>query len=232
MMETDNVYKVSFFSNIIWMILGPTIVLIPVSIFMYQGINLEDLTDSNTISAVMVSQAISNVIPIVISVVLLRRLLLSELIDFKNNLKRSITIVLLGISGIYFANIILSIIYSLLNVTGDSENQQIIETALSSPVRPVVIIMILVLAPILEELIFRKFLIGYFKSKQLNPWIPYIISIVVFAAIHMNFTIEDLIFFPAYLVLSAVITLAYKYSGNNIYVAILVHFLNNLLSLI
>ena len=214
------------------MILGPTIVLIPVSIFMYQGINLEDLTDSNTISAVMVSQAISNVIPIVISVVLLRRLLLSELIDFKNNLKRSITIVLLGISGIYFANIILSIIYSLLNVTGDSENQQIIETALSSPVRPVVIIMILVLAPILEELIFRKFLIGYFKSKQLNPWIPYIISIVVFAAIHMNFTIEDLIFFPAYLVLSAVITLAYKYSGNNIYVAILVHFLNNLLSLI
>ncbi len=231
-METDNVYKVSFFSNIIWMILGPTIVLIPVSIFMYQGINLEDLTDSNTISAVMVSQAISNVIPIVISVVLLRRLLLSELIDFKNNLKRSITIVLLGISGIYFANIILSIIYSLLNVTGDSENQQIIETALSSPVRPVVIIMILVLAPILEELIFRKFLIGYFKSKQLNPWIPYIISIVVFAAIHMNFTIEDLIFFPAYLVLSAVITLAYKYSGNNIYVAILVHFLNNLLSLI
>lgn len=231
-METDNVYKVSFFSNIIWMILGPTIVLIPVSIFMYQGINLEDLTDSNTISAVMVSQAISNVIPIVISVVLLRRLLLSELIDFKNNLKRSITIVLLGISGIYFANIILSIIYSLLNITGDSENQQIIETALSSPVRPVVIIMILVLAPILEELIFRKFLIGYFKSKQLNPWIPYIISIVVFAAIHMNFTIEDLIFFPAYLVLSAVITLAYKYSGNNIYVAILVHFLNNLLSLI
>lgn len=232
MMETDNVYKVSFFSNIIWMILGPTIVLIPVSIFMYQGINLEDLTDSNTISAVMVSQAISNVIPIVISVVLLRRLLLSELIDFKNNLKRSITIVLLGISGIYFANIILSIIYSLINITGDSENQQIIETALSSPVRPVVIIMILVLAPILEELIFRKFLIGYFKSKQLNPWIPYIISIVVFAAIHMNFTIEDLIFFPAYLVLSAVITLAYKYSGNNIYVSILVHFLNNLISLI
>ena len=71
----------------------------------------------------------------------------------------------------------------------------------------------MVVAPIFEELIFRKFLIGYLKNKTKLPnYAIYLISATLFAGIHVLNGIDDLIFFPMYFALSFVITLSYNRS--------------------
>lgn len=233
MIDNDKkLYRTAFLTSISWMLVGASFIIIPIMILLYRTVDINALDDEAYVTSLMIADSISKVIALGLILYFFRGLIKNEAIAIKNNVIRMIIIVVVGTVSIYLINILLTIIYDLLNITGDSENQTIIEYSLTLPIRPVVVGSILVLAPIFEEFVFRKFLIGFCKTYKMGKWLPYIISIFAFALIHMSFDINDLVFLPAYLALSAVITLGYKYSGDNVYVSIAIHFLNNLLSLI
>lgn len=231
-LENNRTYGIAFFANILWMVLGPLIFLIIIGSIFFRGVNIQDLQNDKALTAFMLADFVSKLVPIFASIFIFRKLLLKDTLDFKKKWANYILIIAIGFLSIIVLNILAELIYTALGVTGTSENQLIIERALTLSIRPFVVIIILVFAPILEELIFRKFLIKYLQGLKLGNWLPYLVSAIVFAAIHMDGSLNDLIFFPMYFILSASITLAYKYSGDNIYVSTGIHFLNNLLSLL
>lgn len=231
-LDENRYYGYAFFLNIVWMVLGPSIFFVIVAATIYKGADPTTLTDPNSLTAYMVAKFISDFAPIILSVIIFRKAFKNRFLEFKKNWINYILIIIIGFASIFLFNIIASIIYQALGIVGTSENQEIIDLALSLPIRPIVIFTVLVIAPVLEEIIFRKFLIKYLKRFKWNSWIPYIISAFVFAAIHLDGTVSDLVFLPVYLILSSFITIGYKFSNDNIYVAMGIHFLNNLLSLV
>lgn len=231
-LEDNRFYNYAFFLNIIWMVVGPSIFFLIMAATFYKGADANNLTDPYSLSAYMLGNFLSQFAPIIVSVAIFRRAFMKGLVDFKKNWINYILIILIAFGLIVIFNAIAGIIYDTLGVEGTSENQATIELALSLDIRPFIVITILILAPIIEEFIFRKFLIKFLKGRMSSNWLPYIISIFIFAIIHMGLSIDDLVFLPAYLILSSFITLGYKYSNDNIYVSIGIHFLNNLLSLV
>lgn len=225
-------YGFAFFLNIIWMVIGPAIFFVLLSFTIYQGVDPTNLSDPDSLTAYMLAEFLSKFAPIILSIYIFRLSFKDGITKFKENYKKYLLIIVIGFIAIIVFNYIATLIYDLIGVTGTSENQTIIERALNLPIRPIIVITVLVFAPIIEEIIFRKFLIKFLKTKISSPLVPYILSAVMFAIIHLDGTVADLAFLPVYLILSSFITLGYKLSNDNIYVAMGIHFLNNLLSLV
>jgi membrane protease YdiL (CAAX protease family) len=84
------------------------------------------------------------------------------------------------------------------------------------------------LAPFVEEMIFRKFLIGFFEKTLKIPLIvSAILSAIIFGLAH-----DFSVFLLAYLPLALAISLSYAFSNRNVWIPIGVHFLNNLIAAI
>jgi len=234
--NNGDVYTISLFVSLATMFLGPFIFMIPMLVILSANdpnfaFTIDYLLSPDFIKANMILEFIADIIPIALTIVIFRKVLALDFRKFKNNFaKYSLMIVLGFVAIIVFGNII-SIIYELLGITGDSANQSVIESALRSNARPFMFIMIVFFAPFFEEMIFRKFLIGTLVEKmRLNKWIVFTISAVLFAGIHVIGDPASWVFFFQYLVLSVIITLSYIISSYNIYVPIGIHLLNNLLS--
>jgi membrane protease YdiL (CAAX protease family) len=93
-----------------------------------------------------------------------------------------------AISGIFFAflaQIIAAQIEMLLGIEMGSENTEIlVEIAMETPI---FIIVTSIVGPIFEEIIFRQIIFGSLYSR-FNFWIAAIISSLIFAAVHFDFT--------------------------------------------
>ena len=72
-----------------------------------------------------------------------------------------------------------------LGIEAGSENTESIMEV--TKIAPIMILAVVVLGPILEELVFRRVIFGSIIQNY-NFWIASIVSAVVFAAIHMDFT--------------------------------------------
>jgi membrane protease YdiL (CAAX protease family) len=108
-------------------------------------------------------------------------------------------------------------------VPGDATNQKLIESAVESSTGIFMVLSVFLLAPFVEEMLFRKFLYGIFEDKlRLRPLFAILISAILFAAMHA----VDIFFFR-YLPLALVLCIAYSLSKNNIFVPMGIHFLNN-----
>lgn len=140
------------------------------------------------------------------------------------------------IGGIIIMFILLNVltrVYQFFGIEGDSQNQDILIQATNSSIRPFMFFMIVIFAPFVEEIIFRKLLFGFCeKTLKLSKWWAFAISTFVFAAIHVIADVDSYIFIFQYLVLSGIISLSYVLSRKNIIVPMGIHFLNNLLSYI
>lgn len=92
--------------------------------------------------------------------------------------------ILIMYGGIIIASIIVSILTFWIDSGGTSENQEVINTIMKSGGLNLVLIsvMTVILAPILEELIFRKALFGFFKHNTIKA---VIITSIIFASIHV-----------------------------------------------
>lgn len=117
-------------------------------------------------------------------------------------------------------------------ISGDvsvNENQQGLESFITSS--PIILgLLTIVVAPILEEFIFRYFI---FKPLQKNYfWIGFLLSTLLFALIHFIISFQtgtfwsDLITLPPYIMSAALLTLVY-HKTNRISVAILTHAIYN-----
>lgn len=125
---------------------------------------------------------------------------------------------------IYLLNIVLSMIYMALGIEGVSGNQDTInEMVLSYPV--LMGIAIVIIAPIVEELMFRFFIFGFLK--KFNIWLAYAVSSLLFGLIHV---IQDFaanwMFIFIYAAMGWVMAISYHHHKRIIY-PILVHALNN-----
>lgn len=95
---------------------------------------------------------------------------------------------------------------------------------------------IVIFAPIVEEIIFRGVLYQSFRTKN-TYWIAVIISCAIFALLHViqpllsTGDLKELLFFLQYAFMSYFMIIAYEKTGS-IWGAILIHLLNNSLSLI
>jgi len=236
--RNGNVYQISFWLSTIGFFIFPVILMLPFLIlFSSKDPNFAIfklatyLEDSSFQAKMLISQFIAEVIGIVMIIGFLKNIFIYDFKKLKDKWYIKLIIVVLGTVLLVLTTSILTEIYEALGIDGTSENQTGIEEALSSNMRVFMIIMVVILAPIFEEILFRKLLIGYLTEKaHLSDGISFLISTFVFALIHV-LDLVSIVFIFIYLALSAIITLSYMISKKNIYVSTILHMLNNFLSL-
>lgn len=155
----------------------------------------------------------------------------NDFINLKENFVKHRTTVLLGIFGCLALTGVVSQIYMWLGIEGDSANQEIINEVLLGPGWWPMVISVVLIAPFIEEMLFRKIFCGVCEHTcRFKPIVTILASTILFALIHVA-DLENLKFIFQYIPLAFVITFSYHYS-KNIYVPIAIHLLNNLLSVV
>ena len=133
--------------------------------------------------------------------------------------------------------VILTIIASMVGliITGQAEtavNQEAVQGLVTEMSPWLVVPLVVVLAPFVEEYIFRHLLIGKL-SRYWNIWICSILSVLLFASIHIvgkeSLTLPVLM---PYLATGAVLVGMYVWAGNNFMLSYGVHAAKNLLSVV
>lgn len=129
--------------------------------------------------------------------------------------------------AVYVTQIISSLFYELINVTGDSENQEAIVNMLkSSPFSLfITFIAVVFLGPIVEEFIFRKCLFNIINI----DWLSIIVSGIIFGLIHV-ISGGDYIMSIPYILSGIMFAVGYKLCNKNIYPSIIAHMVLNLFS--
>ena len=151
---------------------------------------------------------------------------------FKNDAGKNIIFIIVGIVGMYAASMIISVIYETIGISGESSNESTIDLLLDGPGVGLMIVAVVILAPIVEEVIFRKLLFGTCETLcRFPPVVTIIISALVFSFIHVS-DIESLKYIFQYIALALPICIVYHLSGKNIYVTIIMHIINNLISVL
>lgn len=138
---------------------------------------------------------------------------LKKSLNFKNIISIIFFIFLSFISNFILVNILNS---------NASNQENILSFINSSPL--LIIPVVLIFAPIVEEVIYR---LPYKKNK-----LSIILSTFIFALSHItNISINELFFFISYLFLSISLSIAY-FKDENIVLSTITHILNNLISLV
>ena len=181
----------------------------------------------------VVVQVVAYIFFIFAIVAICNKVLVNDFNNFKVRIGNNIGMILVFGVAIYVVDIIVSNVYAFLGEGGTSMNQLMIYGLLSSPARWLTILLTVLLAPIVEEMVFRKFMFGVFFDKLKFPiWLSGLLSAIVFALIHVSSSLDQLIYFPQYFVLAIVLVGAYVYSKQNIWFSIGVHIFNNAVSVI
>ncbi|GAB6169344.1 type II CAAX endopeptidase family protein [Clostridium carnis] len=135
---------------------------------------------------------------------------------------------LIGIALLSFVFILIAgALFALLIKTGEiTENQQAVNSFLNSSLISSIIVVLI--GPFVEELVFRHIIIGKFK-KKIPLWILCIISVLTFALIHIHtFNLSGLIEIRQYIIIGVVMTFLYIKNKSNITYPFIAHILNNL----
>jgi hypothetical protein len=169
------------------------------------------------------SQFIGEILLAILMLIFLWKDLVKNWSNFKKELKSNLLTILFGFIIIYLLNIAMVMIYDLFGITGTSENQEMILNSLQSSTGIFMILTVMLLAPFVEEILFRKLLYGVVEEKfRLKPIIAVLISAIIFSALHA----VDIFFFQ-YITMALVLCGTYALSKNNIFVPMGIHFLNN-----
>lgn len=139
----------------------------------------------------------------------------------------------IGFVMLFVASIVGGLLSMAFGAQTDSQNQAVIENlAQAHPV--IIVITSVILAPIVEELLFRGTIFGWLY--ELHPMIAHLGSAFLFGFVHImdavlsgNYQEWYQIF--AYFLMGAVLSFLYE-KRNNIYVPILSHMMNNLISIL
>lgn len=160
--------------------------------------------------------------------------LIEQLKDFKKDLKANLIYgVFIGTALVYGLCIVGSLITMLLGSAASSQNQTLIEELIKQ--HPLMLVTAsVILAPIFEELLFRGTIFAW--AYEIHPIVGHIVSGFLFGFVHvmdsvLSGNINELIQIFPYFFMG--IALSYMYEKrNNIYVPILSHATNNLISVI
>ncbi len=222
-------YLITFLVALIWLFVGASFFILPI-VFKYKGTNFDI---NNLEGELFLLSSIASLLGIGVIVSLFFKQFKDDIFSWKKNWLKNIIIIIVGIGIIIGSSYLFEFIYSCLNIEGTSENQNIIVNALKSSDMGYVVIYSVILAPIFEEIVFRKLLFSTLRKNTKFPlWACVLVSAVFFALIHVVSDLQSMVFFFEYFALALVISSSYALSNENIYVTILLHFLNNLISLL
>ena len=239
-LEDKYVYLIAFLAGLIeivlvpYLFLGPFLVYTSSNITSYKDI-LENLQD-NLIKYQGFMMSVAYIVTIALALVFLRKMFIDDFKDFKCHWKKYLLLVLIGIASILAFAVLFDFLNEKLNIEGSSINQEAIEASLMGNGKWAMIISSAILAPIVEDLVFRKFLYGFLSKTKLHIIFTTIIVALLFAFIHC--TAEDFTkwvayyFLLNYLALSLSITIPFVLAKGNVYVSIIVHMFNNIYTLL
>lgn len=156
-----------------------------------------------------------------------------DAIDFKSRLKRILVITAISVVAFNLGSILFDSIASKI-ASESSTNQTVIEEVFNhKSLAFLMVIETVILAPVVEELVFRKAIFNVLKNKP--SWIPILVSAIAFSIIHMSATDLNwkwIVLYLPYLACGFMLAGIYKFSGENVYVTIIVHMVNNLIACI
>jgi len=185
-----------------------------------EQISLEELNDPFKNSFTLYGMVIFGGIASVLTLYLYREeFSLPDWVKNPNGILKLIGWGFLGAFLVLLSQMIVGIIYNYFGLLESSENTAALHKA--TKIVPLFILFIVVIAPILEEIIFRR-IIFFELNKRFNFWVGVIVSSIPFAAIHG----EPQLFF-LYLASGVVLALIYQQT-KTLYVPILAHSLMNL----
>lgn len=162
----------------------------------------------------------------IIFIIFLRKELFSDLVGFKKNLLICLLIILVSWFLIKGSELLCSLFYKLINqeISGDNQNT-IVECIKENAF--LMAIPTCILAPFVEEVVFRKNIFSFFK----NDWIGLLVSMLCFGLIHVLSSLDFIHILP-YLFAGFLFSLFYILSKRNIWVTIAAHTLANTISFI
>ena len=133
----------------------------------------------------------------------------------------------------YVVRVVLTLLLALVVPLQQTDNQANIESLLSSTSIVLMLILTCVVAPIVEELVFREAIIGAFKDK-VNPWILTAISIFFFVLLHSISNSGGIDWNAALMYVPLTIPLVgmYRYYEDNVAASMLMHFVSNSVAMI
>jgi len=152
----------------------------------------------------------------------------------KNWSLKSIYTPIIAAMVMLWGSIFFSLIIETLSGQTDSLNQSML-VELFKDNRLAIMVQAMIFAPVVEEIIFRGVIYRHFK-KAGRYLIPLIVSTLMFASLHSLNAIflkqwADLWFIPMYGFMSLVLTYTYE-KTQNLYSSILLHFINNTISIL
>ena len=133
----------------------------------------------------------------------------------------------------YVVRVVLTLLLALVVPLQQTDNQANIESLLNSTSIVLMLILTCVVAPIVEELVFREAIIGAFKDKM-NPWILTAISIFFFVLLHSISNSGGIDWSAALMYVPLTIPLVgiYRYYKDNVAASMLMHFVSNSVAMI
>ena len=133
----------------------------------------------------------------------------------------------------YVVRVVLTLLLALVVPLQQTDNQANIESLLNSTSIVLMLILTCVVAPIVEELVFREAIIGAFKDK-INSWILTAISIFFFVLLHSISNSGGIDWSAALMYVPLTIPLVgmYRYYEDNVAASMLMHFVSNSVAMI
>ena len=133
----------------------------------------------------------------------------------------------------YVVRVVLTLLLALVVPLQQTDNQANIESLLNSTSIVLMLILTCVVAPIVEELVFREAIIGAFKDK-INAWILTAISIFFFVLLHSISNSGGIDWGAALMYIPLTIPLVgmYRYYEDNVAASMLMHFVSNSVAMI
>lgn len=154
---------------------------------------------------------------------------INDFIDFGKDTKKNFLKILMWFGILYAASYAISIVYQILNITGQSDNESLLTLMMDSDAKILFLITIVIIGPFVEEVLYRKLIFDTVeKTFKLKPIFAIVISVLIFALIHVS-DAENIIYVFQYIAMAIPITLSYHLSKNNLFVSYGVHVCNNLL---
>ena len=217
---------------------------------MMSGIKLtegDQINERAVMLADIWTQILTYLALVAVSVAILIDDLKKDTLRIRQDIKQILIWALIGLGVMYGANIILNTFYSIINLEGDSANQEAItDMLIAAPLYLKIIYsaVIVVAAPLVEELIFRKAFFGFLKTKKLKPTMCIIISGIVFGLLHvfgaiLGYLIQgkfgligpEFLFGLTYIAMGTIFSFVYYQANENIYSSLILHVVNNLISI-
>ena len=171
---------------------------------------------------------------------LTKKYLVKHFVNFLQNRKSLSLEFLIGFGIFWGATILSNLLLELLNIEGDSTNQEIIISILNGDYKWIVTFILVILGPLCEEIIFRHSFFSVFK-KNTNKWIKILISGAIFGGIHfvtaiinyinmdasITVILEEIVLGLSYIVSGIALGYIYTRCKENLVPVLLIHILNN-----